>query len=66
MSTGDISNRITSDADIYQEGISEKLGSIVQNVAAFITGFVVAFIKGNQTDLFLFLNHMRFSKLIFS
>ena len=47
MSTGDITNRINSDSDIYQEGISEKVGLIAQSVATFITGFVIAFTKGN-------------------
>ncbi|CAG8490787.1 8956_t:CDS:2 [Funneliformis mosseae] len=53
MSTGNITNRISSDSDLYQEGISEKVGLIIQNVASFITGFVIAFIKGWKLALVL-------------
>ncbi|CAG8491139.1 uncharacterized protein OCT59_020189 [Rhizophagus irregularis] len=45
ISTGDIANRITSDSDLYQEGISEKVGLIIQYIATFIAGFVIAFTK---------------------
>lgn len=46
MSTGDITNRITSDSDLYQEGISEKVGAIFQHYATFIAGFTIAFTTG--------------------
>jgi hypothetical protein len=48
MSTGDITNRVTLDADLYQEGISEKVGLIFQCYATFIAGFVIAFTKGKK------------------
>ncbi|CAI2169154.1 2825_t:CDS:10 [Funneliformis geosporum] len=53
MSTGNITNRISSDSDLYQEGISEKVGVIIQNVATFITGFAIAFTKGWRLALVL-------------
>ncbi|RIA99770.1 ATP-binding cassette transporter [Glomus cerebriforme] len=53
ISTGDITNRITSDSDMYQEGISEKVGLIIQYIATFITAFVIAFTKGWLLSLVL-------------
>ncbi|GBB93060.1 hypothetical protein RclHR1_02100009 [Rhizophagus clarus] len=53
ISTGDITNRITSDSDIFQEGISEKVGLIVQYITTFIAGFVIAFTKGWLLSLVL-------------
>jgi len=42
-STGDITTRIANDINLYQEGISEKFGLIIQNFATMIGGFVIAF-----------------------
>ncbi|KAJ3083808.1 Multidrug resistance protein 1, partial [Quaeritorhiza haematococci] len=44
--TGDITNRLTADINLIQDGISEKLGLVIQYTSSFIAGFVVAFIKG--------------------
>lgn len=55
ISTGDITNRITSDSDLYQEGISEKVGLIIQYIATFIAGFVIAFTKGKIIRSYFFL-----------
>ncbi|CAG8619895.1 11160_t:CDS:10, partial [Diversispora eburnea] len=50
-STGQITNRISSDASLFQDGISEKIGLIVQNLASFIGGFVIGFTKAWKLTL---------------
>jgi hypothetical protein len=37
---------LTSDMNVIQDGISDKVGLIIQNTVTFIAGFVVAFIRG--------------------
>ncbi|CAG8589114.1 1899_t:CDS:10 [Acaulospora morrowiae] len=46
VSTGDIITRISSDINLFQEGISEKVGLVIQYVSTFITGFIIGFTKG--------------------
>src|SRR6266542_728121 len=46
ISTGDVTTRISGDTNLYQEGISEKCGLILQHFATFIGGFVIAYTKG--------------------
>ncbi|RHZ83267.1 hypothetical protein Glove_99g187 [Diversispora epigaea] len=46
VSTGQITSRISSDATIFQDGISEKVGLVIQNIATFIGGFIIGFTKG--------------------
>jgi ABC-type multidrug transport system fused ATPase/permease subunit len=48
VSTGDVTTRISGDTTLYQEGISEKCGLILQQLAIFIAGFVIAYTKGNE------------------
>lgn len=43
---GEMITRISGDANLIQEGISEKVPSIVSYVTVFIGGFVVAFVRG--------------------
>lgn len=45
LGAGEVTNRITSDTNLIQEGISEKLGLIVSAIASFITALVIGFIK---------------------
>ncbi|KAI9484720.1 P-loop containing nucleoside triphosphate hydrolase protein [Zychaea mexicana] len=45
---GSLTTRLATDTQMIQDGISEKLGLLVQMVAAVITGVVVAFVKGWQ------------------
>ena len=45
MSTGDITTRVANDTNLYQEGISDKIGLIIQNFATLLGGFIIAFIK---------------------
>jgi ABC-type multidrug transport system fused ATPase/permease subunit len=51
--TGELTSRLASDVSIIQEGMGEKLGSMIQNFAMFITGFIIAFIKGWRLTLVL-------------
>ncbi|CAG8615787.1 3808_t:CDS:2, partial [Diversispora eburnea] len=46
-----ITNRISSDASLFQDGISEKVGLIVQSLASFIGGFVIGFTKAWKLTL---------------
>lgn len=45
-STGDFTNRLASDVNLIQDGISEKMGLILQYVASFISGFTIAYVRG--------------------
>ncbi|CAG8451736.1 11792_t:CDS:10 [Diversispora eburnea] len=44
-STGDVTSRISSDINLFQEGVSEKIGVIIQNLSTFVAGFVIGFTK---------------------
>jgi ATP-binding cassette subfamily B (MDR/TAP) protein 1 len=43
---GSLTTRLASDTNMIQDGISEKFGLFVQGIAQFVTGFVIAFVKG--------------------
>ncbi|OAC98869.1 hypothetical protein MUCCIDRAFT_149394 [Mucor lusitanicus CBS 277.49] len=43
---GSLTTRLTTDTQLIQDGISEKFGLLVMCVGQFVTGFVVAFVKG--------------------
>ncbi|RIA92860.1 P-glyco protein [Glomus cerebriforme] len=53
MSTGDITTRISNDTNLYQEGISDKIGLIIQNFSTLFGGFIIAFIKSWKLTLVL-------------
>ncbi|CAG8467342.1 5545_t:CDS:10 [Racocetra persica] len=53
VSTGDVTTRISGDIALYQEGISEKVGQILQYAATFFGGFIIGFIKGWKLTLIL-------------
>ncbi|KAJ2557345.1 hypothetical protein EV175_001403, partial [Coemansia sp. RSA 1933] len=46
IKTGEMTTRITNDVNLVQDGISEKFGFVSMNLVSFITGFVIAFVKG--------------------
>ncbi|KAJ3236028.1 ATP-binding cassette, sub-B (MDR TAP), member 4 [Chytriomyces hyalinus] len=50
---GSLTTRLAQDTQLIQEGISEKFGLVVQNIAQFCTGFVIAFVKGPTLALVL-------------
>ncbi|KAI7885366.1 P-loop containing nucleoside triphosphate hydrolase protein [Lichtheimia hyalospora FSU 10163] len=43
---GSLTTRLATDAQMLQEGISEKFGNILQMISQVITGIIVAFING--------------------
>ncbi|KAI7858541.1 P-loop containing nucleoside triphosphate hydrolase protein [Circinella umbellata] len=43
---GSLTTRLATDTQMIQEGISEKLGLVIQLLAQVIAGFVIAFVKG--------------------
>jgi ABC-type multidrug transport system fused ATPase/permease subunit len=43
---GSLNTRLATDTQLIQDGISEKFGQLVTLVAQFVSGFVVAFVKG--------------------
>ncbi|XP_024197523.1 ABC transporter B family member 3 isoform X1 [Rosa chinensis] len=51
VTTGEIVGRISGDTVLIQEAMGEKVGSIIQLVATFIGGFVIAFAKGWRLTL---------------
>lgn len=51
--TGDLTNRLTSDMTIIQEGLSDKVGLLIQFTSAFLAGFVIGYTKGPLLALVL-------------
>ncbi|KAG2221529.1 hypothetical protein INT45_004523 [Circinella minor] len=43
---GSLTTRLATDVQAIQEGISEKMGMIFQMTALFVSGMVIAFVKG--------------------
>ncbi|KAF7732288.1 ATP-binding cassette, sub-B (MDR TAP), member 4 [Apophysomyces ossiformis] len=43
---GSLTTRLATDTQLIQDGISEKFGLFVNAIAQFVSGFVVAFVKG--------------------
>ncbi|CAG8466270.1 4849_t:CDS:10 [Dentiscutata heterogama] len=53
VSTGDVTTRISGDISLFQEGISEKVGQVLQHAATLLGGFIIGFIKGWKLTLVL-------------
>ncbi|KAF2452301.1 ATP-binding cassette transporter ABC4 [Lineolata rhizophorae] len=53
LGAGEITTRITSDTNLIQDGMSEKVGLTLTAVATFITAFIIAFIKYWKLTLIL-------------
>ncbi|KAJ3300113.1 ATP-binding cassette, sub-B (MDR TAP), member 4 [Borealophlyctis nickersoniae] len=51
--TGEVTTRLSGDIDIIQQGLSEKLGMIIQFLTTFTGGFIIAYIKGWKLALVL-------------
>jgi ATP-binding cassette, subfamily B (MDR/TAP), member 1 len=43
-SSGELTARVASDVDLIQAGIGDKVGSAVQYLSMFVTGFIIAFV----------------------
>jgi ABC-type multidrug transport system fused ATPase/permease subunit len=50
---GSLTTRLAADTNLIQDGISEKFGIFIQCCSQFITGFVIAFVKGWRLALVL-------------
>ncbi|KAI8799281.1 P-loop containing nucleoside triphosphate hydrolase protein [Cladochytrium replicatum] len=50
---GSLTTRLAQDTQLIQDGISEKAGLTIQALAQFVTGFVIAFVKGWKLALVL-------------
>ena len=53
LGSGEVTTRITADTNLVQDGISEKVGLTLNAIAAFITAFVIGFIKSWKLTLIL-------------
>ena len=53
IGAGEITTRITSDTNLVQDGISEKVGLTLAAVATFVTAFVIGFVKYWKLTLIL-------------
>lgn len=53
LGAGEITTRITADANLVQDGISEKVGLVQQALATFITAFIIGFVKYWKLTLIL-------------
>ncbi|KAK9477925.1 P-loop containing nucleoside triphosphate hydrolase protein [Lipomyces japonicus] len=53
VGSGEITTRISSDTLLIQEGMSEKLGYITENISTLITAFVIAFIFSYKLSLMM-------------
>ncbi|KAJ1951007.1 hypothetical protein FBU59_000407 [Linderina macrospora] len=51
LSTGELTTRISGDVNMLQEGISEKFSFVIQYSATFLTGIILAFVKGWKLTL---------------
>ena len=54
LGAGEVTTRITSDTNLIQDGISEKVSLTLAAVATFISAFVIGFIKYWKLTLILF------------
>jgi len=43
---GSLNTRLANDTQLIQEAVSEKAGATIQGLAQFVTGLIIAFIKG--------------------
>ncbi|KXN72414.1 P-loop containing nucleoside triphosphate hydrolase protein [Conidiobolus coronatus NRRL 28638] len=48
---GQVATSITTNCDLVQDGISEKVALIVHDLATFISGFIIAFVKNWKLTL---------------
>ncbi|EIN12716.1 P-loop containing nucleoside triphosphate hydrolase protein [Punctularia strigosozonata HHB-11173 SS5] len=53
LGAGEVATRIQTDTHLVQEGISEKVALIVVSISAFITGFILAYVRNWRLALAL-------------
>ena len=45
LGSGEVTTRITADTNLFQDGISEKVGLTLTAIATFVTAFIIAYVK---------------------
>jgi ATP-binding cassette subfamily B (MDR/TAP) protein 1 len=50
---GSLTTRLAADTNIIQDGISEKFGILIQCLSQFLSGFIIAFVRGWRLALVL-------------
>jgi ATP-binding cassette subfamily B (MDR/TAP) protein 1 len=60
LGAGEITTHITSDIDLIQDGISEKVGLTLTAVATFSSAFIIGLVKYWSTWLISVLSHFSF------
>lgn len=53
LGAGEITTRITSDTNLCQDAISQKVGLTLQSVSTFISAFVIGFIRSWKLTLIM-------------
>ncbi|CAG9996264.1 unnamed protein product [Clonostachys byssicola] len=53
LGTGEFTTKITADATIIQDGISEKVGQLITSFSTFVAGFAVGYAKSWKLALIL-------------
>lgn len=48
---GSLTTRLATDTQNVQDGLAERVGTAIEGVAACITGFVIALVKGYKLAL---------------
>ncbi|KAK9475924.1 P-loop containing nucleoside triphosphate hydrolase protein [Lipomyces japonicus] len=54
LGSGEITTRISADTIVIQEGMSDKIGHLLQNTSTFVAAVVVAFIRSYKLTFILF------------
>lgn len=49
--TGELNARLTDDINRIHDGIGDKIGTIVQSIASFITGFTIGKLKKKKASI---------------
>ncbi|KAH6559790.1 hypothetical protein BASA61_000416 [Batrachochytrium salamandrivorans] len=52
-STGELTTRMNADTSLIQEGLSDKVGLMIQFTSSFVAGFIIGFVKGWKLSLVL-------------
>jgi ATP-binding cassette, subfamily B (MDR/TAP), member 1 len=53
LGAGEVTNRVSNDAEMIREGISDKVSVVISSLAAFFSAFIIAFVKNWKFALIL-------------
>lgn len=54
LGSGEVTTRISSDMNLVQDGIGQKIGLFVSGVSAFITAIIIGFVRSWKLSLIMF------------